>query len=189
MEINELVVRAQKGDSEAFGLIYDSFAQRIFRYIRIKIQDRQEAEDILQDVFVKAYKGLGQLHKENLNFSAWLYRIASNTINDYFRKKYRVPETLAIDENFDIAGNVSLEKEMEIKSDLEIVQHALALLPANYKQVLELRFIQGFSLEEISKILKKSNLSVRLLQYRALKKTQTILSQSKTYVIRNEKTL
>src|SRR3989344_5304415 len=139
MEINELVVRAQNGDSDAFGLIYDSFARRIFRYIRIKINDRQEAEDILQEVFVKAYKGLGQLKAEDLNFSAWLYRIAGNTVNDHFRKKYRTPDTAAIDENFDLPDSYSLEKEAVLHSDLEIVRSCLGSLPPLYKQVLELR--------------------------------------------------
>src|SRR6266404_1605419 len=163
MDINVLVVKAKQGDSEAFGQLYDNFAQRIFRYVRLKVQNRQEAEDVLQEVFIKAHRGLEKLQMENLNFSAWLYRIASNTINDFFRKKYRTPEILGIDENFDIASHVSVEKEITIKSDVEMVRGAFDQLPPLYKQVLELRFIQEFSLDEIAKVLGKSNLSVRLL--------------------------
>lgn len=176
MEINKLVAKAKDGNSEAFGLIYDDFAQRIFRYIRIKVQNRPEAEDILQEVFVKAYKGLQGLTMEDLNFSAWLYRIASNTINDHFRKKYRTPEILGIDEHFDIASKISVQKEAELHSDAELVKLALKELPEQYQQVLELRFIQDFNLSEIAQILKKSNLSVRLLQHRALKKIKIILN-------------
>ncbi len=175
MEINQLVSKVKQGDSDAFGLIYDQFVQRIFRYIRLKIQDRQVAEDILQDVFLKAYQGIYKLKTEDLNFSAWLYRIASNTINDYFREKYRKPETLEIDENFDIAGCVSLQKELEIKFDIENAKKAFELLSPLHKQVLELRFIQEFSPEETAKILHKSNLAIRLIQFRALKKVQIIL--------------
>jgi len=176
METNELVAKVKSGDSEAFGQIYDVFAQRIFRYIRVKVQNRPEAEDILQEVFVKAYRGLDTLKMEDLNFSAWLYRIASNTINDHFRKKYRTPEIVGIDEHFDIAGKVSVYKEAETHSDAEQVMSALEDLPEQYKQVLELRFIQDFSLSEIAVILKKSNLSVRLLQHRALKKVKKLLA-------------
>lgn len=178
METNQLVRQAKNGDSEAFGRLYDSFAQRIFKYIRLKIQNRQEAEDILQDVFVKAYNGLGGLKLEDLNFNAWLYRIAGNTINDYFRKKYRTPDMVSIDETFDLPSKVSVQKEVEIKSDMETLQKAFTGLPPLYKQVLELRFLQEFSLGEIAKILNKSNLSVRLLQYRALKKVSVILKNS-----------
>jgi RNA polymerase sigma-70 factor (ECF subfamily) len=70
---------------------------------------------------------------------------------------------------------MSVQKEVEVKSDMESLQKCLAQLPPLYKQVLELRYLQEFSLDEIAKILKKSNLSVRLLQYRALKKVKIIL--------------
>jgi len=178
METNELVRKAKSGDSEAFGQLYDQFAQRIFRYIRLKIQAREEAEDILQEVFTKAYKGLNSLSLEDLNFSAWLYRVTGNTINDHFRKRYRTPEITIIDENFDIASDLSVEKEAAINFDVETAKKAMAELPPLYKQVLELRFIQGFSPEEVGKIIKKSNLSVRLLQFRALKKVQIILKNN-----------
>ena len=175
MEINELVKRAKQGNSESFALIYDQFAQRIFRYIRLKIQNKEQAEDILQDVFVKAYTGLRQLNVDNMNFSAWLYKIASNTVNDYFRKKYRTPEIVAIDEKFDAASNVSVEKEAEINSDMERLILAFEQIPPLYREVLELRFIQNFAPDEVAKILGKTNLAVRLVQYRALKKVQSIL--------------
>ncbi len=179
MEINYLVSLAKKGDLDAFGQIYDHFIHRIFKFVRMKIQNQQEAEDIVQETFVKAYKGLGVLKLENLNFSAWLYRIASNTINDHFRRKYRTPDILAIDENFDLADQYSLEKEAVKLSDLEIIKAAFQQLSPLYKQVLELRFLQDLSLDETAKIVNKSNLSVRLIQFRALKKVQLIIQ--KTY--------
>src|SRR5437762_5038793 len=96
MDINNLILKAKQGNAEAFGQIYDQFVRRIFKFVRLKIQNQQEAEDIVQETFVKAYKGLANLKMENLNFSAWLYRIAYNTVNDHFRKKYRTPEIMAI---------------------------------------------------------------------------------------------
>lgn len=178
-ETNDLVKRAKQADSEAFGQLYDRFAQRIFKYIRLKIQNQPEAEDVLQDVFVKAYRGLASLNLQDLNFSAWLYKVAGNTINDYFRKKYRTHESeiIAIDESFDIPSGVSLQHEVEINSEIEMVRQAFDSLPPLYKQVLELRFLQEFDLDEIAKILNKTNLSVRLLQFRALKKVKIILNE------------
>lgn len=177
MEINELVKRAREGDNEAFGQIYDCYAQKIFRYIRLKIQNREEAEDALQEVFIKAFRGLNGLNMEKLNFPAWLYKIASNTVNDFFRKKYRAPEITPIDENFDPPSRVSLEKDFSVNWDWNLARASFSQLPEIYKQVLELRFIQGFSLTETADILKKSNLSIRLIQYRALKKVKIILEQ------------
>jgi RNA polymerase sigma-70 factor, ECF subfamily len=175
LDINQLVSKAQQGDSQAFGRLYDNFAQRIFKYIRLKIQNREEAEDILQEVFIKAYQGLNSLSLENLNFNAWLYKVTSNTINDHFRKRYRSPEIFGIEEGFDLPDGKSLEKEIIIKSDLETARDAFTQLLPLYKQVLELRFLQDLSLNEVAKILNKSNLSVRLIQYRALKKVKLIL--------------
>jgi RNA polymerase sigma-70 factor (ECF subfamily) len=177
LDITQLISKAKQGEAGAFGEIYDNFAQRIFKYVRIKVQNRQEAEDILQEIFIKAYKGLGSLSMENLNFSAWLYKVAGNTINDYFRKIYRRPEILSIDESFDLSDGKSLEKEIVEKSDLDTARKAFKKLPPLYKQVLELRFLQDMSLNEVAKILNKSNLSVRLVQYRALKKVKLILKK------------
>ncbi|MDR3642256.1 MAG: sigma-70 family RNA polymerase sigma factor [Candidatus Doudnabacteria bacterium] len=176
MEINHLVKLARDGDEEAFGQIYDNFAQKIFKFIRYKIQNRQEAEDVLQEVFTKAYIGLGSFSMENLNFSAWLYKVAGNTINDHFRKKYRSPVTAAIDENFDAPSGYSLQDEAATKWDWNLARDAFSQLPAVYRQVLELRFVQELSVDEVADILHKSNLSVRLIQHRALKKVRQILN-------------
>ncbi len=176
MGMNELVRLAQQGNAEAFAQIYDQFAQKIFRFVRLKIQNQQEAEDVLQEVFLKAYRGLPALKLESLNFSAWLYKIAANTVNDAFRKKYRSPAISGMDENFDTASSYSLEAEASLASELNTVKAALKFLRPQYQQVLELRFVQDFSLEETAKIMRKSNLSVRLLQFRALKKLKLILN-------------
>ncbi len=177
LDINQLIGQAQQGNSEAFGRLYDNFAQRIFKYIRLKIQDRQEAEDILQEVFIKAYRGLNALSLANLNFAAWLYKVASNTINDHLRKKYRTPKIVAMDEDFDPPDHASVEQELVRQSDWETAQKAFTHLPPIYKQVLELRFLQDLSLSEVSKILNKSNVAVRLIQHRAIKKVKLVLRE------------
>ncbi len=178
MDIKELVYKAKNGDSYAFGQIYDEFSAKIFRYIKIKVQSPQEAEDVLQEVFLKAYRGLEGLNMENLNFSAWLYKVAGNTINDFFRKKYRSPQISELNDNLDVAGGSLIEKDFEINWDWNLAHTAFQELPPIYRQVLELRFVQDLSLSEVSEILNKNNLSVRLIQHRALKKIRKILNNS-----------
>ena len=175
MGIEELVAKIQQGDSEAFGRVYDMFAQRIFRYVRLKINNPQEAEDVLQEVFVRAFGSIGTLDPQKMNFSAWLYRVASNTVNDFYRKKYRTPETVDIEAGMQIAGNSSPERDTEVRLNLDTVNKAMLLLPGQYRQVLELRFAQEFSVAETAKILGKTGLAVRLVQHRALKKLESIL--------------
>jgi len=178
MEINQLVAQAKDGDLLAFEKLYDSFVRRIFCYIRIKIQNRQDAEDVLQEVFIKGYKGLSSLRPGKLNFSAWLYKIASNTINDYFRKKYRRPDIVSIDENFDVPDNYSLYDSLMVESDLKTARDSFKHLSAPHRNVLELRFFQQLSVSEVAKALHKSRLAVRMIQYRARKKLKDVMEKS-----------
>ncbi len=175
MDIPSLIAKSAQGDQEAFGQLYDCFAQRIFRYVRIKIQNREEAQDVVQEVFIKAFVGIKRLDQKDLNFTAWLYKVASNTINDHFRKKYSHPEPVEINESIDIQDGTSLLAEVTAKSDIEVVRASFANLPVIYRQVLELRFSQDLTLAEVAIALGKSNLAVRILQHRALKKVQTLL--------------
>ena len=179
MEILELVSKTKQGDTEAFASLYDQFADRIFRFVKLKVQNQQQAEDILQETFIKAWQGMANLKLEDLNFSAWLYRIAHNSINDYYRKIYRSPETLELNENIDVEANISLPDQLQKENDIAGIREALRHLPAQYRQILELRFIQDFTISETAGILKKTNLAVRVLRYRALKKLRETISKKK----------
>lgn len=175
IDILQLVKKSQNGDSEAFGQLYDLFAQRIFRYISLKIQDNSLAQDLLQETFIKAWKGLPNLPRENLNFSAWLYKISGNCINDYFRKKYRSPDTVELQEALFISTPDRIGQQLDIEADMQVIEIAFKKLPAQYRQVLELLFIQDFSLQETAKILQKNYISIRVLQHRALKRLKDII--------------
>ncbi len=178
VDILQLVSQAKCGDSQAFGSLYNLFAQRIFRYISIKVKDPRLAEDILQDVFVKAWQGLPKLDLVELNFSAWLYKIAGNCINDYFRKKFRNPILTDLDEAVAYASQDNLCEQLMVEADIAMVKSAFDKLTSEYRQILELRFIQDFSVTETAKILKKNSLSVRVLQHRALKKLKSVLEKN-----------
>ena len=178
MDIQEAIKLAQKGEAEAFGIIYDQYAQRIFRFIKIKAQNQEQAEDLLQDVFVKIWTAMPNFRIEGGNFQAWAYKIASNTINDYLRKIYRQPHPDLLPENLNLPAKETAENSLMQKDTSEQVKRMLDFLPEHYRQVLELRFIQEFNLEETSKILGKSNLATRLIQHRALKKLKKILNNT-----------
>lgn len=174
MELSEAVIKAKQGDSHAFGFIYDSFADKIFRYIKVKIQDQAQAEDILQEVFMKAWNGLPNIKTDGLNFSAWIYRIASNAINDHFRKVYRTPKMVDIEE-VNVIMPYSIEERYQTGEEIEKMKKCFDLLPAQYKEVLELRYVRDFTTAETAEIIGKTNLAVRLIQHRALKKLKEIM--------------
>ncbi len=174
METNQLALLAKNGDLAAFEELYNSFAKRIFFHIRKKIQNYQDAEDVLQEVFIKSYKALPYLRPGEINFSGWLYTIANNAINDQLRKKYSRPDVISIDEGFDLPDNKSLQKTMQTESDLETARSCFKYLSARYRKVLELRFFKQLSVGEVAKVLNKNTLAVRVLQYRARKRLKQV---------------
>ena len=82
----ELIKRAQHRDQEAFAQLYEAYFDKIYRYIFLKIGSEMEAEDMTQQVFLKALESLSSFKWQGKPFSTWLYRIAHNQIVDYFRK-------------------------------------------------------------------------------------------------------
>ncbi len=173
-ELIELVKQMQGGDQQAFSDIYDEFADRLYKFIRIKVASTEQAEDLLQETFVKAWQGCRQLRTDELNFSAWLYRIAANTVADHYRKVYRRPQTVELSPDMNMPALDSTEQLTESGFDVRDIHKALDELPPHYRQVIELRFFQEFSIEETSKVLKKSSVTVRVLQHRATKKLEQI---------------
>jgi RNA polymerase sigma-70 factor, ECF subfamily len=178
MDIKDLVAEIKKGNTEAFAEVYDLYSDRIFRFVKLKVSNQSQAEDIVQDVFVKAWKGCESLPLDKLQFSSWLYKIASNTVNDYFRKMYRTPDISPLESGMELASGQSIEAEVNMTFDLARVRDALSGLPSQYRQVLELRFSQDFTIAETADILGKSSLAVRLLQHRALNKLHTIINSN-----------
>lgn len=176
--IVELVRKTQTGDQAAFSALYEEFAQRLYAFIRIKVSATEQAEDILQEVFLKAWKGCKALELKDLNFSAWLYKVASNTINDYYRKNYREPQTVSIDEAQEVAGQDDPANNAARGFEKLFVRETVDRLPAHYKEVVELRFFQDFSVAETARIMGKNSVTVRVWQHRAMKQLEQLFAGS-----------
>lgn len=168
-QINALVKQAQTGDQAAFAALYDEFAQRLYAFIRIKVKSTEQAEDILQEVFLKAWVGCKTLEIKDLNFSAWLYRVTANTINDFYRKTYREPTTVSIEEAAEVAGIDDPANNASRRLEKRVIVQTLDKLPPHYKQVIELRFLQDFSIADTADILGHNSVTVRVWQHRAIK--------------------
>ena len=177
-QILALVVKMKTGNQDAFSALYDEFVDRIYKFVRFKIQEQSTVEDILQEVFLKAWQGCKTLDVSDLNFSAWLYRIASNTVNDHYRKVYRRPQTDSLEEAMNLAGTDDSQKLASDGFDAKEIKQAMSKLPESYKQIIELRYFQDFSVEESSKILNKTNITIRVLQHRAIKALEKIFKNN-----------
>jgi RNA polymerase sigma-70 factor (ECF subfamily) len=158
------VDKAARGDFEAFGKLYDIYLDRIYRYALYQVKDKMTAEDITEEVFIKAWKAIKSCKGKGQTFSAWIYRIAHNHIINTLRdvKKFTPIEM----ENITDLDNPTLEIEMTLEQQ-ELLD-AVAELPQNQGQVITLKFIEGLDNREIGKIMGKSEGAIRVLQLRAL---------------------
>ena len=173
-EEEQLIKRAKNGDSQAITQLYHAHAQMIYRYIAYRVPTTADAEDITSEVFMRMLEGLPTYEFMSVPFEAWLYRIATHRIADFFRKSSRqkthieLHETLAGDEPM---PEESIQKQQEFKR----LRHALSYLNEEQQDVLILRFIENKSHEDVARILDKSQSAVRTIQHRALVRLSQLL--------------
>jgi RNA polymerase sigma-70 factor (ECF subfamily) len=163
-EISKLVNRAAQGDIEAFGQLYTIFLDRIYRYVLYQVRDKMTAEDITEEVFLKAWKAIKTCKGKGKTFSSWIYRIAHNHIINTRRNLNKLS-------SIEVEKLSSLNEPdlvFEMNSEQHEIMESIAELPPNQAQVITLKFIEGFDNREIGKILGKSEGAVRITQLRAL---------------------
>ena len=181
-EILEFIAQAQAGRTDAFGKIYDQYSQPLFRFIRPRVQSKQQAEDLLQEIFIKAWRGLPTYQPQGGNFSSWLYRIALNAVTDHYRKNGRTAQTVEIMENMDFATSENHESSLDVSLDVSKARELLKQLPEKHRIVLELRYLSDLTIREIAGALGKSELAVRVLQHRAIKKIKSLINNNESRV-------
>ncbi len=173
-EIEKLVIKSQQGDAEAFGIIYDTYVTPIYRYIFYKVK-REDVEDLVEQLFLKAWENIRKYKKrKQTSFKSWLFRIAHNLVVDHYRL---TREHASLDPRFSDTkkeSNPVIQASESLNNDR--LKKAIEKLKPNYQQIIILKFLNELSNEEISKVLKKSEGSVRILQFRALKALKIILS-------------
>ena len=168
-----LVERARQNDQQAFTKLYEAYFDKIYRYVAVKIGDRAEAEDMTQQVFLKALKSISSFKWKGSPFSAWLYRIAHNLIVDYYRKQNKRAATLQDD--VQIAGDDDPQESAERKMDLEQVLSATRHLTDAQREVISLRFTGEMSTAEVARIMGKSQGAVKALQHSAINALRRVM--------------
>ena len=163
---SDLVLLAKAGDAEAFGQLYETYLDRIYRYIYFRVTDEQTAEDLISQVFTKAWENLDRYQPSGRPFIAWLYTIAHNTVIDHYRTR---KETVAIENTVSLASDApSPDEQVELHFEAENLRSALRTLTPEQEQVVVLKFIGGMTTDEIAVQLDKSAGAIRALQMRAL---------------------
>ncbi len=168
-EVKEIIERAKSGDSEAFTFIYNTYLTPIYRFIYFRVKQKDEAEDLTQAVFVKAWQALGTYQDQGHSFSAWLYRIARNTIIDYWKKRKDIIVEDVSTVSFDHGTDDALEDEVYTGQMMDLVREHMHHLSEEQQTILTLKFINELTNTEIEEITGKTQEAIRALQYRALK--------------------
>ncbi len=180
-EARELLQRAQAYDERALTRIYNLFADRVFRFIYYRIQDRPRAEDLTNEVFVRLLENLPKFKVSgddpSLALTGWIFTIARNMIvDDYRRNKVRAAEPFS-DSDEDVP-DTSFDFDLHLtRADL---QSALARLTEEQQTVLLLRFEEGFTSLQIAKMMGKTEMSIKALQRRGLASMARFLGSGNT---------
>jgi len=169
-----LVRRAKEGEPEAFEQLYEAYFDKVYRYMVMKVRTKADAEDLTQQVFLKALESMGSFQWRGVPFSSWLFRIAHNQVVDFFRKN-KGERSLPFDEARSVspADPVAM---VEQKLEMERVVAACEGLSEAQREVVSLRFAVGLSVAETARAMGKSEGATRVLQHGALMKLRRILS-------------
>lgn len=167
-----LAIRAKRGDNEAFEEIVRTLERPMFYYVRRLVESDEDAWDVLQQTWVKAFRGLGSL-RETKRFRIWLYAIAHRTVMSHHRAAYR--NQAVLDEPFD---SEAVEADATPRpEDAERIHVALAQLDPNSRAVLTLRFLERLSVEETAEIIGVPSGTVKSRLFHAKKALKKILSR------------
>lgn len=183
MEEDELeyIEKAKKGDAAAIAALYRTHAETLYRFIFYKVGNSEDAEDVMQDTMIAAFKGIQKFRGE-ASFRHWCYEIAKRKIADLWRKKYSLTtvdiETIS---EIDISDThlSDIEKEDDVirqeKKNM-LIQKILDSLPENYKTILEYRFLKNYTIQESADAMNITLSNAKILQHRAIKKIRTLFS-------------
>ncbi|MCA9972622.1 MAG: sigma-70 family RNA polymerase sigma factor [Anaerolineales bacterium] len=172
---SELVERAQNGHAAAVGTLYDRHHQAIFYFVWSRVGDRALAEDLTGDVFERMIAGLARYRVGNTPFRAWLYRIARNRITDHMRQTGTQTSVQLHEASALLSEKEMLMQQVDTQLSIEAVRVALDRINPAERDVVVLRFLMGFSLQEAAEALDKSVGAVKTLQHRGLRSLRAAL--------------
>ncbi len=174
-------VRVHK-DTEAFGELYDRYVAKIYRFVYFKVSHKEEAEDIVSEVFLKAWNYLVDVQRETdteiKSFSGLIYTIARTSLIDFFRARAKRKEcTIETLEN--VAHEGSIEEKTQKDQEIEAILKHMKSMKREYQEIIVLKYIEELSTSEVAQILGKSVVTVRVTLHRAMKILKKSLEDKK----------
>lgn len=179
-ELEENFFSAQDGNEDAFAKIYDYYYGKLSAYVYRRVLGPEITEDIISNTFFKVLHNLKKFKwRGAAEFNGWMYRIATNEVNEYFRKKdrYTFSPPKDLEEYFDDSSETSslhdeVSNRMDLESDFAQISGVIQGLKPIEQSIIHLRFFEDMSMKEIADVVRKSENSVSVLLHRALKKVK-----------------
>jgi RNA polymerase sigma-70 factor (ECF subfamily) len=169
--LSSLVAKAKAGNRSSFGEIYNLFFQKIYRFIFYRVGHKETAEDLTEEVFLKAFGKISGL-SNNGTFEGWLYQIARNLVIDYYREKKVLIDIQDLENTLEYESNVV--DVLNLQNNQKIILQVLKQLPSDQQTVLKLKFFEELDNSAIAEILEKTEGAVRVIQHRGLTKLKEL---------------
>lgn len=161
------IARFKAGEMEAFGELYRRYLTPIYRYIRTRVSTDRDAEDLSEMVFLKAFEALETYQERGAPFSAFLYRIAQNTVIDHYRSQELIDPLEDVE--WLVSSEAGREKNLINQESLDEIKSAVEGLPEHYQEVIRLRLLMDMPTEQVAEWMGRKPTTVRVLLHRALK--------------------
>ena len=171
-----LIRAAQRDNERAFGELYNAYVHDIYRYILYRVGSSETAQDLTAEVFLRVVEGLVRYQDRQIPLLAWLYRIAHARVIDYYRHFKRVGEQEDL-EDVELSADEDLDSDLMLTFHQQKIREAIRKLPADQQQVILLRFIEGYNIQQTASVLGKSIGAVKMIQRRALQAMNLELSR------------
>ena len=165
----DLVARAQRGDAEAFGLLYDRYLDLVYRYVYYRVGAKALTEDLVSETFLRALRRIGTFEWQGRDFAAWLITIARNIVADHYKSgRFRLEVSTADMLDADRATDGPENEVLEGITNVTLLE-AVKKLNGEQQECVVLRFLQGMSVLETAQAMGKTEGAIKALQYRAVR--------------------
>ncbi|WP_243769712.1 sigma-70 family RNA polymerase sigma factor [Amycolatopsis acidicola] len=179
----DLVHAAQEGDTAAFGALYDRYVDVVYRYVYFRLGDRELAEDITSETFLRALRRITSVSYQGRDVGAWFITIARNIVLDHVKSsRYKleiVTDEVSESGSAPFAGQTvpdgGPEQQAVSSATRDALLKCVAELGEDQRECIVLRFIQGLSLTETARIMKRNEGAIKALQHRAVRKLAQLL--------------
>lgn len=161
-------IQKMSQSKESFSQIYDDCVDKIYRFIYLKVNSQDIAEDLCSETFLKGWQVFKENSKDIANPSAFLYQIARNLVIDYYREKDK-SRTVSTDSIPITDPAEDLQEKAIVNSELAMVKNTLTELKEDYQELIIWHYVDDYSVPEIAKMMDKSEGAVRVMLHRALK--------------------